>query len=167
MPTACSVWCAGGVGFAGGTQAWYRDPFAQCCTVRQDTACSIAVCMTAITGASVNLLVLSKYACDACMPAHFTLHNNRTSKGRCEEYTQNHQQLTYVHWTMWTRSSCTQHALLHGRLMDSFFITACRANCIPGYIVPRQELAFSQPTEAGRLFATSYSGTGQFLVYKC
>lgn len=43
---------------------------------------------------------------------------------------------------------------------------ACRAHCTPGYIVPCQQVAFSQPTEAGQRFASKYTGTEEFLVYK-
>ena len=35
-----------------------------------------------------------------------------------------------------------------------------------GYVVPRQELAFSQPTEDGCRFAAAYTGSATFLVYK-
>lgn len=35
-----------------------------------------------------------------------------------------------------------------------------------GYVIPRQDLAFSQPTEHGRKFAASYTGCSSFLVYK-
>ena len=44
-------------------------------------------------------------------------------------------------------------------------LLTCRAHCVPGYIVPRHELAFSQPTEAGRHLAAKYTGTDHFLVY--
>ncbi|KAK9844081.1 hypothetical protein WJX81_004119 [Elliptochloris bilobata] len=47
------------------------------------------------------------------------------------------------------------------RLMD-----AARCHCIAGYVVPRAELAFTNPTEAGCAFARAYSQGDDFLVYK-
>lgn len=41
-----------------------------------------------------------------------------------------------------------------------------RCNFVSGYVVPRHELAFSQPTEAGCRFARAYTGCHAFLVYK-
>jgi hypothetical protein len=41
-----------------------------------------------------------------------------------------------------------------------------RCNFVSGYVVPRHELAFSQPTEAGCRFARAYTGSQAFLVYK-
>lgn len=35
-----------------------------------------------------------------------------------------------------------------------------------GYIIPRQELAFSQPTEQGCSLAAAYTGLSSFLVYR-
>ncbi|BDA40851.1 probable N-acetyltransferase ESCO1 [Coccomyxa sp. Obi] len=45
-------------------------------------------------------------------------------------------------------------------------LDTARSTFVSGCIIPRQELAFSQPTEQGRRFATSYTGCSSFLVYK-
>ncbi len=42
----------------------------------------------------------------------------------------------------------------------------CRCNFLAGYVVPRHELAFSQPTEQGRSFAVSYTGSQKLSVYQ-
>ena len=44
-------------------------------------------------------------------------------------------------------------------------VTLCRCNFLAGYVVPRHELAFSQPTEQGRSFAAAYTGSQKLLVY--
>ncbi|KAK9805899.1 hypothetical protein WJX73_002728 [Symbiochloris irregularis] len=62
---------------------------------------------------------------------------------------------------VWVSAECRRQGVATGLL------NAARANCIPGYIVPRHELAFSQPTEAGRHLAAKYTGTDTFLVYRC
>ena len=40
-----------------------------------------------------------------------------------------------------------------------------RTHFIYGYEFPPSELAFSQPTPAGQMFASNYTGRGDFLVY--
>lgn len=40
-----------------------------------------------------------------------------------------------------------------------------RSNFIYGSYLSKEEIAFSDPTPDGKLFATQYCGTGQFLVY--
>ncbi len=46
------------------------------------------------------------------------------------------------------------------------FLSLCRCNCVAGYVVPRSQLAFSQPTQAGRRLAEQYTQTHSFLVYQ-
>lgn len=41
----------------------------------------------------------------------------------------------------------------------------CRCHMILGYVIARQQMAFSQPTEAGVRFAAAYTATQRFLVY--
>ena len=41
-----------------------------------------------------------------------------------------------------------------------------RARFMQGYVVPRHELAFTQPTEQGRAFIEAFTGTPRFLVYE-
>ena len=48
--------------------------------------------------------------------------------------------------------------------MDS--VTSRRCNFLAGYVVPRHQLAFSQPTEQGRSFAAAYTGSQKLLVYQ-
>lgn len=43
---------------------------------------------------------------------------------------------------------------------------ARRCHCIAGYVVPRAQLAFMHPTEAGSKFAAAYSQGGDVLVYR-
>lgn len=52
-----------------------------------------------------------------------------------------------------------QEAALTGR-------AARRCHCIAGYVVPRSELAFTHPTEAGSAFALAYCQSAYLLVYK-
>ena len=41
-----------------------------------------------------------------------------------------------------------------------------RCHHVAGYVVPREQLAFSQPTADGCRFAAAYTGCSRFLVYK-
>ncbi|KAK9809903.1 hypothetical protein WJX72_001367 [[Myrmecia] bisecta] len=52
-----------------------------------------------------------------------------------------------------------------GQGIASQLLDMARCNCLAGYIVPRHELAFSQPTSDGQAFAARYTGTKAFLVY--
>ncbi|KAL0036207.1 hypothetical protein WJX79_007986 [Trebouxia sp. C0005] len=45
-------------------------------------------------------------------------------------------------------------------------LDTARCNCVAGYVVPRSQLAFSQPTQAGRRLAEQYTQTHSFLVYQ-
>jgi hypothetical protein len=36
---------------------------------------------------------------------------------------------------------------------------------VPGYVVPRSQLAFTQPTDEGAKLAAAFTGTQQFMVY--
>jgi len=49
---------------------------------------------------------------------------------------------------------------------DCTFLSLCRCHCVAGYVVPRSQLAFSQPTQAGRRLAEQYTQTHSFLVYR-
>lgn len=40
-----------------------------------------------------------------------------------------------------------------------------RCNMVPGYVVPRSQVAFSQPTEEGAKLAVAFAGTREFMVY--
>ena len=44
-------------------------------------------------------------------------------------------------------------------------IALLRNNFIYGSYLSKEEIAFSDPTPDGKLFATHYCGTSQFLVY--
>jgi hypothetical protein len=44
-------------------------------------------------------------------------------------------------------------------------VAGCRCNMVPGYVVPRSQLAFTQPTEEGAKLAAAFTGTPQFMVY--
>jgi N-acetyltransferase len=48
-----------------------------------------------------------------------------------------------------------------GKLLD-----CARSHVIRGCIIPQEEVAFTQPTAAGRAFIEVYVGTPKFLVYK-
>lgn len=41
----------------------------------------------------------------------------------------------------------------------------CRCNMVPGYVVPCNQVAFSQPTGDGVALAAAFARTHQFLVY--
>lgn len=36
---------------------------------------------------------------------------------------------------------------------------------VPGYVVPRSQLAFTHPSEEGARLAAAFTGTQQFMVY--
>ena len=62
-------------------------------------------------------------------------------------------------WKMLCRSqvkATTRYYLLHNY----------RLNFVPGYIVPRNKIAFSDPTPDGKAFATKYCRTQNFMVYR-
>lgn len=42
----------------------------------------------------------------------------------------------------------------------------CRSNFVPGCVVPRNKIAFSDPTPDGKAFAVNYCRTQNFLVYR-
>ena len=67
---------------------------------------------------------------------------------------------------LWSLCSLTIACLLMlaSSLLGS--VTSCRCNFLAGYVVPRHELAFSQPTEQGRSFAAAYTGSQKLLVYQ-
>lgn len=48
---------------------------------------------------------------------------------------------------------------------DFFKCLLNRSNFIYGSYLSKEEMAFSDPTPDGKLFATQYFGTSQFLVY--
>lgn len=49
--------------------------------------------------------------------------------------------------------------------MIFFILSLIRNNFIYGSYLSKEEIAFSDPTPDGKLFATQYFGTSQFLVY--
>jgi hypothetical protein len=49
-------------------------------------------------------------------------------------------------------------------LLDAL-AAACRCNMVPGYVVPRSQLAFTQPTDEGAKLAAAFTGTQHFMVY--
>ena len=44
-------------------------------------------------------------------------------------------------------------------------LNCARCQLVRGYVLPRGDLAFSQPTPAGAAFVQAYSGAKEFLVY--
>lgn len=48
----------------------------------------------------------------------------------------------------------------------SQLLDAVRKSFCIGFVLERSQLAFSQPTSAGKVLASNYVGTGSFLVYK-
>lgn len=57
------------------------------------------------------------------------------------------------------------HYSLRVIIFFSFSPLLNRSNFIYGSYLSKEEIAFSDPTPDGKLFATQYCGTGQFLVY--
>ncbi|KAL1521061.1 hypothetical protein AB1Y20_022616 [Prymnesium parvum] len=54
----------------------------------------------------------------------------------------------------------------HRRLsIGSQLLEAVRQNMVIGFELPKEKIAFSQPTASGRALATAYTGTKNFLVY--
>ncbi|KFQ33570.1 N-acetyltransferase ESCO1 [Merops nubicus] len=56
-------------------------------------------------------------------------------------------------------------SMMRRRRIASRMIECLRSNFIYGSYLSKEEIAFSDPTPDGKLFATQYCGTGQFLVY--
>ncbi|NWI51592.1 ESCO1 acetyltransferase, partial [Calyptomena viridis] len=56
-------------------------------------------------------------------------------------------------------------SLMRRRKIASRMIECLRSNFIYGSYLSKEEIAFSDPTPDGKLFATQYCGTSQFLVY--
>uniref|UniRef100_A0A8C5K7M9 N-acetyltransferase ESCO1 n=1 Tax=Jaculus jaculus TaxID=51337 RepID=A0A8C5K7M9_JACJA len=56
-------------------------------------------------------------------------------------------------------------SMMRWRKIASRMIECLRSNFIYGSYLSKEEIAFSDPTPDGKLFATQYCGTGQFLVY--
>lgn len=61
---------------------------------------------------------------------------------------------------MWVSAQARRQGIAT-QLLDT-----ARCNCVAGYVVPRSQLAFSQPTQAGRRLAEQYTHTHSFLVYQ-
>lgn len=51
------------------------------------------------------------------------------------------------------------------RGVASRLLDCVRSQCVRGYVVPRHELAFTQPSEEGRALIEAYASTRRFLVY--
>ncbi|KGL81379.1 N-acetyltransferase ESCO1 [Tinamus guttatus] len=56
-------------------------------------------------------------------------------------------------------------SMMRRRRIASRMIECLRSNFIYGSYLSKEEIAFSDPTPDGKLFATQYCGTGRFLVY--
>ncbi|KFO27119.1 N-acetyltransferase ESCO1 [Fukomys damarensis] len=56
-------------------------------------------------------------------------------------------------------------SMMRRQRIASRMIECLRSNFIYGSYLSKEEIAFSDPTPDGKLFATQYCGTGQFLVY--
>nr|XP_056710528.1 N-acetyltransferase ESCO1 [Euleptes europaea] len=56
-------------------------------------------------------------------------------------------------------------SLMRRRKIASRMLECLRSNFIYGSYLSKEEIAFSDPTPDGKLFATQYCGTSQFLVY--
>uniref|UniRef100_A0A8C6ZN14 Establishment of sister chromatid cohesion N-acetyltransferase 1 n=1 Tax=Nothoprocta perdicaria TaxID=30464 RepID=A0A8C6ZN14_NOTPE len=76
----------------------------------------------------------------------------------------------------WCCSTCPEPAIcgisriwvfsmMRRRRVASRMIECLRSNFIYGSYLSKEEIAFSDPTPDGKLFATQYCGTGRFLVY--
>lgn len=61
---------------------------------------------------------------------------------------------------MWTSKSCRRQKIA-SKLLD-----CARAQLIPGQIIPRENVAFSQPSQDGGIFILRYTGSSEFLVYE-
>ncbi|MEQ2196288.1 Establishment of cohesion 1 [Xenoophorus captivus] len=55
--------------------------------------------------------------------------------------------------------------MMRRRAVATRLIECLRNNFIYGSYLSKDEIAFSDPTPDGKLFATHYFGTSQFLVY--
>jgi len=61
---------------------------------------------------------------------------------------------------MWTSQSCRR------RKIASKLLDCARAQLISGQIIPRESVAFSQPSHDGGIFILKYTGSSEFLVYE-
>lgn len=46
-----------------------------------------------------------------------------------------------------------------------YVFSGYRFNFLPGSVISKDQIAFSDPTPSGKAFAASYCGTENFLVY--
>ena len=53
-----------------------------------------------------------------------------------------------------------------GQSIKTTLLCIFRVNFVEGYPLAAEELAFSDPTPNGKMFAAKYTGTPNFLVYK-
>lgn len=61
---------------------------------------------------------------------------------------------------IWTSQSCRRKKI-GTKLLD-----CARAQLISGQIIPRENVAFSQPSQEGGRFIRHYTGSSEFLVYE-
>lgn len=60
---------------------------------------------------------------------------------------------------MWTSAGARRQGIAT-KLLD-----CARSRAVPGFVVPRHQLAFTQPTAAGTAFIANYTGSSSFLMY--
>lgn len=61
---------------------------------------------------------------------------------------------------IWTSKSCRRQKIA-SKLLD-----CARGQLIPGQIIPRANVAFSQPSHDGGIFIQNYTGSSDFLIYE-
>jgi len=68
-------------------------------------------------------------------------------------------------WCMCGISRIWVHNSARRRGIASRLLEVARENLVYGFVIPRKQVAFSQPTIDGKLFALHYTGTKQLMVY--
>ena len=68
-------------------------------------------------------------------------------------------------WCMCGISRIWVHQTARRQGIASRLLEVARENLVYGFMIPRQQVAFSQPTIDGKLFALDYTGTMQLMVY--
>nr|XP_020641359.1 N-acetyltransferase ESCO1 isoform X1 [Pogona vitticeps]XP_020641360.1 N-acetyltransferase ESCO1 isoform X1 [Pogona vitticeps]XP_020641361.1 N-acetyltransferase ESCO1 isoform X1 [Pogona vitticeps]XP_020641362.1 N-acetyltransferase ESCO1 isoform X1 [Pogona vitticeps] len=111
-----------------------------------------------------------------CLIAEHIQWGYRVIEEKIPEVSTENEKLTFERQKAWCCSTSPEPAicgisriwvfnLMRRKKIASRMLECLRSNFIYGSYLSKEEIAFSDPTPDGKLFATQYFGTSQFLVY--
>ncbi|XP_053873698.1 N-acetyltransferase ESCO1 isoform X1 [Malaclemys terrapin pileata] len=111
-----------------------------------------------------------------CLIAEHIQSGYRVIEEKIPEVSSENEKIIFERQKAWCCSTSPEPALcgisriwvfsmMRRKKIASRMIECLRSNFIYGSYLRKEEIAFSDPTPDGKLFATQYCGTGQFLVY--